>query len=354
MNRLFTTLTLLLLLSNLQAQVISLPLNEATTPLDGMVYQLPKTMLEVAVTVRQTKQTPGPYAAYAERYLGINNIIQSEQTNYELVGLTANPYAIPDAKNSYLIKPAPKVTSTPVISLSPEGFLIGCNLENKPSKQLVNHRQAQHQPAETGSHHTKPGSTFTRDMQQATSTAKLAELAAAQLFNIRETRLNLLHQETEHTPSDGASYKLLLTELNRMETHYLELFTGSTQVTETVHKLVFEPKKEESVVLFRFNNQLGLVDKNDLSGSPVLITLTNTFSPAVVGLKRTTEKKVKAIGVYYRQPSLTTLTISDDQRVYWEKKLPVAQLGSVMTLPTDLTGTVELCPATGALLKAGS
>lgn len=353
MIRLFTTMTLLLFISGIQAQVTSLPLKDATTPLDGMVYHLPKTTLEIAVTVRHTKQTPGPYALYAERYLGISDVIQNEQTSYELVGLTAKPHAVPDAKNGYLVKPLPKTKTTPVISLSPEGFLLGCNIKNAPATNQPRQSIGKRQPKEADSHQTKASSTLTRDMQQATSTAKLAELAAAQLFNLRETRLTLLHQETEHTPADGASFKLLLAELNRMETYYLELFTGSTETTETVQKLVFEPKKEESVVLFRFNNQLGLVDKNDLSGIPVYITLTKAFSPAVDDLKRTVEKKEPVVGIYYRQPAITTVKISDDQRVFWEKTLPVAQLGTVVTLPSHLTSTVEVCPVTGALLKAG-
>jgi len=348
-----TLIATLLLTGSLQAQVISLPLSETTTPLDGLLYALPKTQLDITVTVRRTKQTPGPYALYAERYLGINEVIQSEQISHELVKITANPVAVPDTKLRYVIMPDPKAKEAPTISLSPEGFLLGCNVDIQACHAGCQPANRPKKSTETPEYQAKASSTFTRDMQQATSTAKLAELAAAQLFNLRETRLSLLHQETEHTPADGASYKLLLAEINRMETYYLELFTGSTETVETQHRLTFEPKKEEEVVLCRFNRQQGLVDKNDLSGEPVLINVSNTYAPALESVKRSIDKKAKPVGLYYRMPALTTINIADDQRVYWKNTVQVAQLGSVSSLPSNQTRSAALCPLTGALLKAG-
>lgn len=342
-----------LLAGSLQAQVISTPLSDAVAPLDGLVYTLPRTQLNITVTVACTKKTPGPFALYAERYLGISDVIQTEQIDHELVDVAVKPIAVPDKTQRFFIKPDVNAKTPTTIHVSPEGFLLGCNLKVEPAPQTPGPADRKHQAPKTTDYQTKVASTFTRDMQQATSTAKLAELAAAQLFNLRETRLNLLQQETEHTPSDGASYRLLLAEINRMEQYYLELFVGTTETTVTHQTLTFDPRKEEEAVLFRFTRQQGVVDKNDLSGTPVLISLTNTYSPSLESMKRSQDKKPKPIGLYYRIPAMTSIKIADDQHVYWEKNLPVPQLGTVATLPGHLTRSVELCPRTGALKKAG-
>lgn len=342
----------LLLAGSLDAQLTSTPFKEATLPLEGAVYTLPKTLLTATVTYKQVKQTPGPYAQYAERFLGLNSVIQNEQTTYELTGVELTTTAIPDPDAWFHTKSAD--SKHPVsVDLSPEGFLLGCNLPSPVSPSSIKQPITDKEPSDIASAQTKPSSIFTRDMQQATSTTKLAELAAAQIFTIRETRMSLLQQETDHTPADGRSFSMVLEELNRMETYYMELFTGSKTGKELVKTIEFEPKREEEAILFRFNQQKGLVDKNDLSGNPVTIKLAKKSIPDMSSLKKRVEKKPSKPGVYYRIPCPTSVTVFDAQNTYVQETVSIPQFGSINVLPVDMTRTVRLCPVTGALLEAG-
>jgi Domain of unknown function (DUF4831) len=81
----------LLLATTLEAQLTATPLKEATLPLEGFTYVLPKTVLTATVTYKQIKQTPGPYAQYAERFLGLSTVIQAEQTSHELLSISLAP-----------------------------------------------------------------------------------------------------------------------------------------------------------------------------------------------------------------------------------------------------------------------
>ncbi len=352
MKRLTITLGCILCAGLVSAQLSTIPLKEASTPLDGCIYSLPKTLLSATVTFKQVRQAPGPYAQYAERFLGIGPVIQNEQTSHELIDVSLTARAVPDPAATFLVKPT-EGKHPVTINLSPEGFLLGSNLTAESCKPKPSHDTVVDAAINSEAAHTQPSSILTRDMQQATSTAKLAELAAAQIFTIRDSRLSLLQQETEHTPADGRSFTLILEELNRMETYYTELFTGKKNSTILVKQVEFEPKREEEVVLFRFNQLNGLVDKNDLSGSPVSIKLSKMVIIDATSLKQRLEKKPSTPGLYYRIPCQTAITVFNSQKTFVQTMLSIPQLGSINILPAEMTKTIRLCPVTGSLIEAG-
>jgi len=352
MKSLVTAFACLLIGSTLDAQLTTTPFKEATLPLEGCTYVLPKTVLTATVTYKQQVQTPGPYAQYAERFLGLTTVIQNEQTTHELVSVTLTSTAVPDETAWFHVKLADSKHPM-VVNLSPEGFLLGCNVPITALPSNNEHPVSALNQTNEGSTQTRPESVLTRDMQQATSTAKLAELAAAQIFTIRESRMSLLQQETDHTPADGRAFALVLEELNRMETYYMELFSGKKTSSTLVKQIEFEPKQEEEVVLFRFNQQNGMVDKNDLSGSPVSIKLTKMPIPDRSILKNRVEKKPTLSGIYYRIPCPTVITVFDAHQTYAQTTLSIPQFGSINSLPVDMTRTFRLCPLTGSLLEAG-
>lgn len=347
------TATLLMMASTLDAQLTATPFKEASLPLEGFVYVLPKTVLTATVTYKQTKEMPGPYAQYAERFLGIISVIQNEKTTHELVGVTLATTAVPDQAAWFHAKQTDSKRQVS-IQLSPEGFLLGCNMNLTETDQHGNQTPPASVKGETVQDVLQLPALLTRDMQQATSTVRLAELAAAQIFTIRETRMSLLQQETDHTPSDGGSFRLILDELDRMETHYLQLFTGVKSSIYLEKKLEFEPKREEEVVIFRFNQTKGLVDKNDLSGNPVTLKLTKKGIPETGNLKIREEKKPSLPGIYYRIPCPTIASIFDAQQTYLQTTLLLPQFGSINLLPVTLTGRFRLCPETGSLLETGN
>ncbi|MDP4276373.1 MAG: DUF4831 family protein [Bacteroidota bacterium] len=354
MKQSFLTITCLLASLSAFSQIQVTPLKDATKPLDGIVYTLPKNVLEIEVELKKTVEAPGPYVQYAERFLGLTNMIKADQTSWQLVNIRVHPKAVPDSQNSYLATINAKDKRTASASLTPDGFLISFNSKKstvKPLSPIIDSKQT---PA-AKPYESMESSLVTREMQQATSTAKSAELAANQLFSLREARLSLLGQEIEHVPSDGRSYEVVLGELNRMERYYTELFAGKRTVTTEVKQFEFDPKKDEEIILFRFNQQLGLVDKSDLSGSPVTLKVAKKPGLIVESLRADKEKEKKqgSIGLYYRMPGTGIFTISDGTTVYFNDSFPIAQFGTVETLPAKDVWQVELSTETGALLKLG-
>jgi hypothetical protein len=334
------------------AQFESMPFLKATRPLKGPVYTLPRAELHIEIETTETVQTPGPFAQYAERFLGLTTVCQEPTNTYAITAALIKAKSIPDPSTRYLITPVSKSKSTGFIELTDDGILKSINgtanqerlhslKESRPTKET-----------EPQPYQIPQSAVTTREMQLSASTAKQAELAANQLFNLRETRLSILNQETEQTPADGQAFKLVLEEINRMEKYYLELFTGTISTKKTINKYVYLPVKEESVILCRFSQQKGLVDKSDLSGSPISLSLTIVNGQKKVTLPESNEKTPAITGIYFRIPVSTSCTLSADNQLVFQEEFTIPQFGWIETLPVNFTKEVELNPETGALLKA--
>ena len=50
----------------------------------GIVYSLPKTLLTVDAEVTKVSCKAGPYYQYAEKYLGVKDIVTEDRVYYEL------------------------------------------------------------------------------------------------------------------------------------------------------------------------------------------------------------------------------------------------------------------------------
>ena len=60
----------------------------------------------------------------------------------------------------------------------------------------------------------------------AGSTAKQAEVAAKQIYRIRESRMNILTGDADNLPPDGEAMKLVIQQLEEQEKALTNLFTG--------------------------------------------------------------------------------------------------------------------------------
>jgi len=329
------------------SQLVTVPANQNTKGIGGTIYTLPKTELIFEIKTKITKEVPGKYFQYAERYLGLTDVCQTEKTIHEIEDVKLYQRAVADSKHSYLITNTKKGKEQNSVELTKDGFLASINgspyietnsPENKPVARLTT----------VPDYFSMESSIITKEMQQSTSIAKIAELAANELFNIRETRLNLLTQDVDNVPSDGRSYELVLSELNRMEKYYTELFTGKKTISYETKTFYLTPDENLQTILFRFSQTNGIVDKSDLSGIPVNISIT-----AINDLKvpdKTKQEDVYAL--YYRIPGKANVKLSDgNNKVYLEKVSVVAQFGKVLTLPSDKYLSISVCPKTGAILR---
>ena len=160
------------------------------------------------------------------------------------------------------------------------------------------------------------------------SLMKRAETAAAKIFELRESRNDLVSGNADQMPPDGASLKLMLDELNRQEQTLTAMFVGTTQLETRVVRFDYEPKKDvDGEVVFRVSDVNGIVDSNDLSGEPVYITVKTTQKGELPVDDKGKEKELPKGVVMYNIPGLATVTLTYDGNVLAREQMEVAQFG---------------------------
>lgn len=233
---------------------------------DGVNYALPRTGIRADVTVRKMIYTPGEFARYADRYLHIQNVATEPQTQYNIASINIYQYGEPDTLKYFTVKMKDK-TVAPLAQLTPNGLLVAINT------QIPVSQPEQAAPIKTN-HRLDARSYFTSEILAASSTAKMAELVAQEIMDIRESKNAIRRGQAESMPKDGASLRILLSELDQQENALMQLFVGYTDTITNTESFSIMPEADiEKAVFFRFSSKLGLLDDDDVAGAPYYITI---------------------------------------------------------------------------------
>ena len=300
--------------------------------LEGISYFLPRTAVRITVTAQKTVTRPGDFNKYAERYLRLTGVPQAESTEWELLSVKMEPFGKPDKEKAFSIKVKSK-TVAPLVGLSRDGLLLGINTEVE-EEVLPPLPQG-----EKGPEPVNPRSFMTQEILAAGSTAKMAELCAQEIYDLRESRNALIKGEADNTPKDGAQLKLMLEQLDQQTSALQSLFSGTKQTSTQVFSLNYDPAKAtERDLLFRFSKKLGVVDADDLAGEPVYISVESMESlPEAKPDEQTAKKKEKLErGVFYNVPARMKLTVTYGQKELSALETPMGQFGTVEILANTL------------------
>ena len=283
----------------------------------GVVYSLPKTQIELEIKANKVNYTPGEFSKYADRYLRLTNVSADPEEYWELASVKVKTINVPYSNSSVGKKAAPAPTV----------------LQKKAN----------------------PREFLTEEILMASSTAKMAELVAKEIYNIRESKNALLRGQADNMPSDGAQLKIMLDNLNAQEEAMTQMFSGTCNKEERTFTVRLTPDKEfNNEVAFRFSKKLGVVANNDLAGTPFYISLKDLKS---VKMPQEDGKKKKDLdGIAYNVPGQAMVTLTDGKKKLYEGELPITQFGVIEYLAPVLfnknsTIKVYFDPNTGGLLK---
>jgi hypothetical protein len=287
---------------------------------------MPQTQIAVTIDYQQVCIEPGPFYLYAERYLGVSNVATEAQTRYEVTDIRIAPHTVADHSRAHKVV-AKSGNATQWLSLTPEGLLYGYNVPAYVAETPVVETTLP-----TPAPFVKPLPLMEEQMVAA-SIAKMAEGAAKQIYRIRETRLNILAGDVEHVPADGQAMQLVLDELAKQEQALVELFIGTTQVTQHIHQVTYTPQESvEQYVVCRFSKYAGVVSSEDLSGEPIYLNLVaNRQTQDVASL----EAKGLPSQICYNLPGSADINLTYKTQTI-VKQLPIAQLGVSVPLPQDI------------------
>lgn len=319
---------------------------------EGAVYYLPKTAIRITLQVEKTSYTPGEFCKYSEKYLRIKDVSSTPSTKYRLISVRQEPFAVADTSKCYAVKYDAK-TSACNVRLSDDGILLAINQDIKQQALVKNVNGQKTQPVKKS-----PKSYLNEEILSAGSTSKMAELTAQEIYEIRESRGMLAKGQADFMPKDGEQLRLMLQELTTQDEALTSLFTGITVSDTTTHTLTYvvnKPVKRD--VLFRFSSDYGLVDNDDLSGTPYYIyieDLKTVAEPVPVDPKKAA--KPQQSGIYVNIPGKMRSSIFDAKAQIVTNEFPAPQFGNVELLSGALfnkryTSRLLLHPLTGAVEK---
>ena len=326
---------------------------------EGVTYFLPDTKTHITVETSCITQTPGEFYGYAERFLHIKDIVSEASRRWEITGIESHTEGIPNKTKTFTVKLGSSTASN--IILDDKGIICAINTsaqpKQQPGKETVRRKTNNKNDA---------SQYMTEEMLTATSTAKMAELTAREIYAIRESKLAITRGQAENIPNDGAGISLLLQELDKQEKALTELFTGRTDTvyhTYSYHIAPEEMRDTTKAVLFRFSHKLGVVDKENLVGEPIYYSLKNLKTveiPAVAETEKKKTKKEKAPkqpeGILYNIPGRAKMEIYSRTTTFLDKEIVIAQFGITEVLAKSLFGkdnTVKVLfdTATGVIIS---
>ena len=214
-------------------------LPEARAQAGAVVYSLPRTTVCLTVEARREAFTAGPYAAFAQKYLGVAARTQSE-TRYTLQSITLNSFVEADPAVRYTIS-IPERASVSFLQLCTQGLVVMAdNYTGKPAawrfaSQAGSERFEGVDPLgnlgrETTTLYKAVRSDegyervpVTQDNVVEKSPDRKAADAAATIFSLREKRQQIATGDTDATFS-GEALQAAIDELTRLEERYLTLF----------------------------------------------------------------------------------------------------------------------------------
>ena len=347
----FIVIASLLLTVPLIAQTKVVKKNAVKSNNFGVTYTLPLTTFIVDAEVTKVTSKAGPYYKYAEKYLGVKEVITEDKTLYLIDKITLQDKGIPDKDNTYIVE-FKSGTLAPYVYLTEEGMLCTINAEFETlQNQADSVKKKKAAPASV-----TPASVLSEELLMAGSTAKQAEVAAKQIYRIRESRLNILTGEADNLPPDGEAMKLVIEQLEQQERALTNLFTGVVTKESSTSTFTIHPTGDmDKEILFRFSDLLGVLDADDLGGAPVYLNLTATEKAPVLDPKEAEKKEKSMKGIIYNIPGKASIEIKLNNKTLYKGEEQVTQFGSKESLAPSMLEDkkapvkVYFYPETGAI-----
>lgn len=332
-------------------------------PLDGngVVYSLPQTALKVTVTYSKETKVKGPFAEYAEKLLGLKNVIAVNQTNFLITDISIDGMNIADTAHQYLISKGKTLfgCKRTTYGLNQMGALEGLNSRMKPAKDSVSSHfsmavkqesfsypdffklyadASQIEKIDTVYEIVKMDTvTMSKPIIKRTLVTKTvqqrAEEAADYILKFRIKRYELIAANQE-VPYTKEALEFMNNQMVKIENEYLVLFTGITYSESYQVSYMIVPDKASLTTpmpLFNFSSDYGIVDGVENAQQYALAFEPSTSIPVdtLVHKKRTE--------IPYRNPVSTKISVVlNGEHLPQLFMIPIHQYGVLRYFPSNV------------------
>lgn len=301
----------------------------------GLVYSLPLTAIDIYLEAELTDEHPGEFHNYARRHLGITDAVVSDSRSARLKSVTFVPRGVSDPDQKWLVQF--KAGTTPFVILDEANVPLAVNTDNIPAREAVSLPKAvAAEPTALESDAARQA--VTQEMARSSSTSKKAELAAQRIFELRETRSDILSGQADNPPADGKAMELVLNNLSAQEAALTAMFAGTRSVSTVVEKVTVVPDSSEvsGEVIARLSAVDGILDSKNLAGAPITMSIKILERGELPVLDNGSPKTFPKGGLAYRIPGKALVSIEYGGKTIASEEISLAQLGVVFGMDPKL------------------
>lgn len=172
------------LLSTTLLSALAIFCAKAQTAEEAISYYLPKTAIHINLLIEKTTYEPGQFAPYARKYMKLDNVQLAPSTTYRILKTDMYAVAEPDSAKYFKLSLDKKHHVVKAVR-SDNGLLLAINADAKGVKPLPTFIPSPQKAF------LNPKDYMSQDIISATSTAKMAELTANEIYDIRDSRTQL-------------------------------------------------------------------------------------------------------------------------------------------------------------------
>jgi hypothetical protein len=316
------------------------------------VYSLPRTRIKINVSALRLYTVPGPYAQYAEKYMGMEGQ-STVSEKWEIKGVDFETFEEPDPDYYYAIEieKGGDILKN-VLEISQAGLILKVDASNPFVQYLPDYSTYQDQRHFTDlsikKNYIDPNdpekvkakkSDFPEDIPTGKhkpgvkSTEEKAEEAANFILKIRKRRFKLISGQYDSFPGE-ASIETSVRELNKLEQSYLSLFIGKTYTDTLTKTFYYIPQPDQEIdrfVICYFSSNTGFEDTQEGTGKSLVLELKDLQLTAPLDrLEMTTNRNDGANCMMYRIPDKASVRIYFGSLVTMEGEVKVFQYGTLV------------------------
>lgn len=338
MKKLFLILFVIVSLK-LDAQYITnYAKNVKQTETDGIYYYLPRNVIRLDFVVEKNQDYKGKYSSYAKEMLNTDNYIKENKTTYKIIKVNVNTLTEADPSMVFHVATDDKAKEAPKyeICFDNDGIIksFGCQTSLADSSNDVKVNNVLNENKILDYQYIVLED---KDDEEEKSKYTDKEIALSILEEIKKLRVAYFdlisgYQEVDY----GKTMNYMVEELKALENEYLSMFVGKTN-TETFTKTfyVIPNEGENSVVIGKFSNTEGFSATK--TGEVVRINFTDLSKSSVINNLSTDEiqNTTYTNKLFYRNPANVTMQVTCGDKVFYENRLKISQLGNVILLPMN-------------------
>ena len=318
-----------------------------------LTYSLPSTAITLDVEAVQERFYAGPYAKYAEKYLGIK-ARQKDEATFQLTKIKMTPLIEADQNRRYSINIKKSEIDATFLKLSSVGLISfsDANFGDESIWRFPTEGKGDFSGKGVSSNLTSESATLYKNaknesaynkvaVQQSMVVEKSMEQKAAEtaemILKLRKQRLQIVTGDTDATYS-GEAMGAAISEITRLEEEYMTLFVGYSEYQTQNMRFEVVPEaglESQMYVAFRLSDTAGLVPADNLSGKPIVMEIVRQqFAEPVLSPDQIKNKK--EVEAYYRIPAVCTVKLMDGANLLLQSRMPIYQLGRESSLPVNV------------------